>query len=528
MKFKNRKDEILAQHAEKMENETRERATQEFNKTHELARTVMLHADHPIPTTRRQLLGAGLMSGFSVLAVPSIFTLAAQSAYGVECAKGGAAGAGGAHAPGYLHVELSGGYSAARNFVPGKQEAGAAFQPLMAAGYATIGYGPTQVPPTVALDTTMVGTLHPTSQLLAGMKEVMSAAALGKTAVAAICAVSGDDTANNPHNPVQLVSKIAGNFGSLIQIGGTTNGTNTLGRTAPLNIAQDPGLAKAAIANEAAVGNLVTPGLLATRFANDPQAAVRVAELAHKLSASKLAQFQQKDLNQQVKDLIECGYLGAKDLLTEFTADKLAVTKDTALNTTYNAIPFATTFGIAGNQQSMIMSKLMADGLATTGSLVLAGYDYHGQGLPAQDAKDKAAGQAIGLALEVAHRKGQALFVAVTTDGSVTFNGGGAADRLAASADNGARSMMLMFAIGATAQPKMNFTQIGKFNDGGAVDTSYLATSNTAAVASLCLAYNYASFAGRLPQFQAALAAAGQADPFSANAQQYQAFAPKV
>ncbi len=526
MTFKNRKEEILAQHAEKMDQLAREKANQDFIKTQELAKTVMLHADHPIPTTRRQLLGAGLMSGFSVMAVPSIFTIAAQSAYGVECAKGGAAGA--QHAPGYLHIELSGGYSAARNFVPGKQEAGAAFQPLPVAGYATIGYGPTQAPGAIAPDTSLVGTMHPTSQLLAGMKEVMSAAALGKTAVAAICAVSGDDTANNPHNPVQLVSKIAGNFGSLIQIGGTTNGTNTLGRTAPLNIAQDPGLGKAAIANEAAVGNLVNPGLLAARFNNDPQAAVRVAELAHKLSASKLAQFQQKDLNQQVKDLIECGYLGAKDLLTDFTPAKLQVSTDTTLNTAYNAIAFNTAFGVAGNQQAMLFSKLMSEGMATTSSLVLAGYDYHGQGLPAQDAKDKAAGQAIGLALEVAHRKGQPLFVAVSTDGSVTFNGGGTADRLAASADNGARSMILMFAIGATEQPKMNFSQIGKFNDGGAVDTSYLATSNTAAVAALCVAYNYASFAGKLPEYQSALAAAGQADPFSANAKQYQAFAPKV
>lgn len=524
MKFKNRREEILSQFAEKEEARRLERTNAEFKKMNEESQKVMLHADHPLPTTRRQLLGAGLISGLSYAAVPSIFTLAAQAAYGVECAKGGAAGA---HPAGYLHIELSGGYSAARNFVPGKQDSGAAFAPLAAAGYATIGYGPTQAPGVVQPNTELGGTMHPTSTMLAGIKSVMSPAALGKTVVAAICAVSGDDTANNPHNPVQLVSKIAGNFGSLLQIGGTRNGTNTLGRSQPNPIAQDPGLAKAVVANEASLAALVTPGLLAQRFANNKEAAVKVADLAHKLSASKLAQFSKKDLNQQVKDLIECGYIGAKDLLTSFDPAALTIAGDAKVNAPFNAVPIATLQANVPANQAMILSKLMSDGFATTGTVEIGGYDYHGQGLAAQDTKDQTAGVVIGAALETAHRKGQPLFVAVTTDGSVSFNGGGAADRFAASADNGARSMILMFAIGATAKPEMNFYQIGKFNDGGAVDTSFLLTSNTAQQASLCLAYNYAAFAGRMTQYQSILSAAGAADPFGANAKDYQAFVAK-
>jgi len=60
------------------------------------------------------------------------------------------------------------------------------------------------------------------------------------------------------------------------------------------------------------------------------------------------------------------------------------------------------------------------------------------------------------------------------------------------------------------------------------VDTSYLLTANTPQTAALCLAYNYASFAGKLAQFDSVLSSAGAANPFKGNEKQYQAFAPKV
>jgi hypothetical protein len=203
------------------------------------------------------------------------------------------------------------------------------------------------------------------------------------------------------------------------------------------------------------------------------------------------------------------------------------VSTDTQLNTAYNAVPFATAFtGL--NQTSMIMAKLMSEGLASGGTIEMPGYDYHGQGLATQDTKDDAIGRLIGLALEVAHRKGKPMFVAVTTDGSVSHGGAAVNDRIPAQADSGARSMMLMFAIGPTAKPQMNFHQIGKFSDAGAVDTSYLLTANAPQTAALCLAYNYASFAGKLNQFDALLSANGAVNPFKGAEKQYQAFAPKA
>jgi hypothetical protein len=529
MKFTSRREEILAKLAAKESAEKAEKADKTQRAIEADASKPALHADHKLPTTRRELLSAGLVTGLSYAVVPGILSTFGQQALAApNCAKGGAAGAAGAKLPGYLHVELSGGPALSGNFMIGKQAAGAAFEPLAAAGYQTLG-----VTGTPTLDTSLKGQFIASSQFLAGMKSVMSAAALAKTVAVGLAGTSGDDTANNPLNPVQLATQIIGNPGQLVQIAGTsTNQANTLGRTQPLNVAQNPGLAKANIANEGSLSNLVNPGLIATRFGGNVNSSVAVADLAHKLTASKLGAFSAKDLNQQVKDLIECGYMGAKDLLTQFTADKLTPTTDPTITAApFNAIPVATLTGATtaapnspSSLKAIIMAKLLADGLASGASIEMGGYDYHGQGRATQNNKDFMAGQTVGLALEVAHRKGAPLFVAVTADGSTSSGNG-----TDFSADNGSHGSALMIAIGQTAIPGTNMLQIGKYADSGAVDTSYATvTAGTPAAQALCIAYNYAAFAGRMAQFESILAANATVNPFKGQEAMYQAFAPKA
>ncbi len=529
MKFTSRREEILAKLAAKDAAEKAESADKAQRAIEADASKVALHADHKLPTTRRELLSAGLVTGLSYAVVPAILSSFGQKAMAAPvCAKGGAGGAAGAvKMPGYLQVELSGGPAISGNIMIGKQAAGAPFEPLAAAGYQTMGI--TGVP---ALDASVKGQFITTSFFLAGMKSVMSPAALAKTVAVGMAGTSGDDTANNPLNPVQLATQIIGNPGALVQIAGTGNQANTLGRTAPLNVSQNPGLAKASIANEGSLANLVNPGLIATRFGNNTAASVATADLAHKLTASKLGQFPAKDLNQQVKDLVECGYMGAKDLLTQFTANNLTPTTDAQITATpFNAIPVATLTGATtaapnspSSLKAIIMAKLLTDGLASGASIEMGGYDYHGQGRTTQNNKDFMAGQTVGLALEVAHRKSAPLFVAVTADGSVSSGNG-----TDYSADNGSHGSVMMIAIGQTALPGTNMLQIGKYADSGAVDTSYATiTAGTPAAQALCIAYNYAAFAGRMAQFESVLAANATVNPFKGSEAVYLAFAPKA
>jgi hypothetical protein len=237
--------------------------------------------------------------------------------------------------------------------------------------------------------------------------------------------------------------------------------------------------------------------LIATRLSKD--AAIKIAETAGKLSESKLAAFNKKDLNQQVQDLIACGYLGSKDLLTEYTEDRLRPSNDQMITGTpygANATPYANIVGDQDNARTVVMTKLLVDNLASGATLELGGYDYHGgNNGQRQIDMDFDAGVKIGLALEIAHRKGVPLMVAVTSDGSVAANDGNGMGVFRS--DSGQRGSLLMFGIGAAAAPEMVNTQIGKYSDAGAVDTSYLVTGNSPQLQALALAYNFAAFSPR-------------------------------
>jgi hypothetical protein len=198
----------------------------------------------------------------------------------------------------------------------------------------------------------------------------------------------------------------------------------------------------------------------------------------------------------------------------------------------------ATVTGITGinladadEQRVATIAKLLLDGNASGATIQAGGYDYHGQGRVNQDARDFAAGRRIGLALEIAHRKGQPLFIAVTSDGSVAASANArpnaaAGNKLDFSADSGSRGAYLMFAMGKTTRPTVNNTQIGAFSDAGAVDTSYLVTATSPRMQALNIVYNFASLNDDVGKFSDMLASAGVQNPFTGSEKQYLAFAP--
>merc|ERR1712241_816183 len=105
--------------------------------------------------------------------------------------------------------------------------------------------------------------------------------------------------------------------------------------------------------------------------------------------------------------------------------------------------------------------------------------------------------------------------IAVTSDGSTAAQQGGAG-HVAHRADSGERGSALMIAVKPPAaegqpaeKPRMINKQVGKFNDTGAVDTSYLVTSNSPNLQALAIAYNFAAFNGKIDEFEKQLAASG-------------------
>lgn len=477
------------------------------------------HADHPKAITRRQMLSSGMISMGVWAATPTLISLMAKKAYAqTVCNAGGATGV--STVP-YLHFELNGGASIAGNFMFGKQKDAAPIEFLGPQSYGTLGLPPELHPSIVGPDMTFGAPFHPLSAMLEGMNSVMSPEAIAKTAVAGGAGTSADDTANNQLNGVQLAIAAAQSNGQLVQIAGT-QATNTGGRTASLPVGSDPSLSKVRISRSQDVLALIDPGLLASRLSRT--AAEKIVMASKKMSDRQLAMFQNKDLPAQVKELVQCGYLGSKDLISEFDEETLNPAGDTAIQGLFD-------LNNADDQRVASIAKLLLDGNAAAGTIENGGYDYHGLGRVTQDARDFAAGRRIGLALELAHRKTQPLFIAVTSDGSVAANNNsapnaGAGGKYNFVSDSGSRGAYLMFAIGRTVRPEMNSTQIGAFRDSGAVDTAYLATASSPSTQALNIVYNYASLNDKIGSFEAALSKNGAQNPFKGQDAQYLAFRP--
>ena len=528
MKRKDRRQEAIDRFFVQKQKEAQNIAwRQQIEQTRELNKTVRGTCDHVF--TRREALRASL----AFATVPTLLSAITTRAFAIDpaaCQPENAGDSAGPVDPSYLHIELYGGASIAGNMVFGKQAAGSPLELHAAEGYGTNRWGEGVRPQQVTLDVRFGAPFHPQSPLLAGILSVLSPEAQAKVRAAGIASVSGDDNGNNNHNPIQFISKMRSS-GALTALA-VERDSNSGGLSAAMNIGDDPSIPKAIVESEASVANLVDPGLIASRL--NKEAAIKIAEAAAKLTESKLAAFNKKDLNSQVQELIACGYLQSKDLLSEYTVDRITPSADTVFTSTpFGNLSYAQRITDSDNQRVLVMSKLLTDGLAAAATTTIGSaltnaarpYDYHGQGTDRQMTMDTAAGVKIGLALEVAHRKGRPMMIAVTTDGSVSANDGNGIR--AFTADSGSRSAALIFAIGATSAPATIQNQIGKFSDSGAVDTSYLeVVSNSANLMALNIAYNYAAFAGKMAQFSALLTETGNQNPF--NEADYLAFEPKA
>jgi hypothetical protein len=495
------------------------------------------------PVTRRSLLAQGMVSGVGYLALPSIIDLVFQrQAYGQDALVCKPPMNGNDVLPSFLQIELSGGWSAARNFAFGKQKNGGAYQPLAAASYATIGLGTTAAPtdPSRMVEAMVNGAPNPNyiggpmvlnSNFLAGLIAFTTPEARAKMTIAAIAGISGDDTANNPLNVAQLAAQVV-NAGreQLVQLVGTGGRPNTLGRTAAVDVGDNPALSKAPIQAPADALSLVDPGLLASRLT--PEAVKKIADEVKRMSESQLMKFQQQSLSKQVADLVRCGYLGSKDLLGGMDASRI----DPRLDPLVTALPGNPLANPAANPigaRVATIAKLLTDGMSAAGTIEIGGYDYHGEGLATQNRKDAEAGAAVGTALQIAHAKGVPMFIAVTSDGSVAAPAGGRPDatgRIAFSSDSGERGSILLLSISgqANTRAQMNHYQVGAFKDAGAVDAAYLpAMATTPRLQSIVVAANYAAFAGKMTNFRSMLLKANQED-FVADNIDYLAFKPRT
>lgn len=472
------------------------------------------YGNHGKALTRRDLLAQGALSYGAFAAMPSVLSMFGQRAYGADALVCNAQAGGNRMVP-FIIIDLAGGANiAGTNVIVGGKGGQTNFLP--AGSYGTLGLAPEQEPSKVAPDTTLGLAFHPASKMLQGIKEFAAATTLAGTEGALFCTSSGDDTRNNPHNPLYWIAK-TGLGGQLVSLVGTADGASGGNAAAPA-ASIDPSKQPSRITRTTDALGLVDPGKLATLLGNSNDV-TKVMNAIKGMSESRLRMFQEQDVPAQIQDLIRCGYVNSSDYLSKFTPAALNASTDPIITGRFAQIANNTQQQAAGS-----IAKLVLDGYAGAGVIQMGGYDYHGQGRATQDTRDLEAGQMIGRILEVAALKATPVMIYVYTDGGVSSGQAGAVNGIFPfTSDSGERSAAFTLVYkpgGERPEVRDDRRQIGAFKAGGSVDGSVNAISTSVEALSKAVVANYLALHGK----EGDLAKVVGTDPFGASLEQYLAF----
>ena len=408
--------------------------------------------------TRRDFLHDSVEHACGYLCLPSLATLLIN---GRALATSTCPAASANDAPAFIALDLKGGASIAGNNVIVYQEGGE-----LLTSYEGLGL-PNAINPNTEdmIDTSLGLPMHINSAMLKGIKDATQAQpeVLTKTTGVVICTKAADDTSSNELASAPGVF-LAGSSGLVTPLVGSDEGgagsaggnsiTPFIHSTVPVKIVD------IASANEIIkLGNVWQP---------QPQRMQKVLAAINKMSFAQLDRFAQLGMPQQTTEMIKCGYLKAKDLLTpgeidlDPRNDKLA-SKNNILNR-----------GV--EEAALEIAYLVLKGYAGSGTVSLPGYDYHNGTATTADTKDYEAGKTIGMMLQMAANLQRKLMIHVYTDGGVdpksttqdTTNG--RTEKFRWSGDSEVRAAAFVLVYDPSGRPNLNFSdaerqQLGAYQD---------------------------------------------------------------
>src|SRR5437763_514829 len=230
----------------------------------------LLHENHPLPVTRRDFVAAGFLSGPAMVIGPAwlgALLKASRAEAGVPLSPDIQAllGSGQCNVPTaagglpFICFDLAGGANLVGSEVlVGVQGGQTNF--LSTAGYGKLGVPGNMVPTSSANIDASLGLLwHADGAIKRGIlsKATTPATAAG-TNGAVICAMSQNDTQNNPHNPMYGIAK-AGAQGLLLTLAGTESTVSGGNSQAPMALV-DPALQPTTISQPSDATALVNIG----------------------------------------------------------------------------------------------------------------------------------------------------------------------------------------------------------------------------------------------------------------------------
>lgn len=482
------------------------------------------HPDHPRPVTRRQFLAQGFLTGSAFVTMPTIFSLVTRAkvaqAQALDCSLGGAS-----MGMPFLCFDLAGGANiAGSNVLVGRQ---GQLDELSLDGYRVLGlpeeFTPQRLGP--AVFNNEFGILfHRDSAMLRGMLRFTSPEARANTNGVIVCARSANDTGNNPHNPIYGINR-AGASGALLELVGTEP-TDSGGRSTIPMSTFDPSKRPTKIDRPQDARGLVDTGELVNMLGD--AGAAEVMNAMEQISKDKLAIMGE---SATTSDVVRCAYEQSRQLVVDF-GDPASVDplQDPDIVLVNPADPMAPVPIFADPNQLTSTSeyrktasvmKLVIEAKAGAGTIEFGGYDYHDSTRATGERRDERAGEAIGMAIEFAHRRNQDLMIYVFSDGSVASNGqvdnsveGGGKGIW--KGDNSSTAASLILVYGRDGRPPLRgaTNQIGVFRASGSVETGAAAgvatqISNSPETLAEMVVLNYLALHGREGEHAAVMGGSG-------------------
>jgi len=511
----------------------------------------ILHDYHKRPVTRRDFVSAGLASAPAIVTAPAwlaaLFKCGNANALSTDlqallvanqCNVPSAVGA--ITGVPFICFDLAGGANLVGSEVLVGVQGGQS-NLLSPKGYAKLGLPGEMIPTSSAFISSVLGLLwHSDGAILRG---ILSKATTPMTAAgtngAVICALSQNDTGNNPHNPMYGIAK-AGAKGKLLTLIGNQSTVSGGNSAAPTDLI-DPSLQPTKISQPSDAVALVKSG----NGANDPLA-VAVLESVTRISGGatpydpgaadptaaftgKLANpasggtgvqfFADAAADAKLKNQVRCAYVKTANTADAFgSSSALDPTQDFNIIGGASPIFTATDFKDSDIARTATVMKLVLNGYAGAGTITLGGFDYHDSTRATGEMRNFKAGQMIGAVLEYAQRVGSPVMIYVFSDGALTSTGSmdsstGGRGKLGWQGDSQDAASTFFLAYSPKGRPQLRngaaSQQIGYFSaDGSVVSTSSPAANSVNLLAETVI-LNYMGLLGTSSQFSTLLPTQG-------------------
>jgi len=515
------------------------------------------HENHARPVTRRELLGAGFLSGPAIVMAPAWLgaLLKSQNAgaqvtipttisnLAPECKlQAGPTGGMGTKGPvPFITIDLAGG----ANLMGSEAIAGMAGSPtnfISAAGFSKLGVPGNMVPTSTAfIDMSMGLPFHSDSAILRGIKLKASTTILAKVNGVVIPAISQNDTSSNTLNAMHLIAKAVtgfppqannlpvpfGQYATLVGTNATASGGNSAA-PAPVDPTLQPTRIASSADNTALVGSSAGAASMNTKLVLESQARISTGattlvgsgvegdQAGGTYSASVVGPTtlitgtdttaaQTADL--ALKEQVRCAYVK-----TGFTAatsqgpDSVNPDKDPLIIGGAASIFTTTDYTDGDVKKTAAIMKLVMNGFAGAGTIVLGGYDYHSGNRADGETKNQHAGLIIGAILAYADAVKTPVMINVISDGSLNSTGNidsstAGRGKLGWQGDSQQVAASLILVYNPNGRPAAAINQIGSLNADGTVNATSSPGANAPNLVTQLVTMNWMALNGIDAQF---------------------------